>query len=102
MKKQFLPILLLYLFAIPLQAKKTHSFRTEVQTPEEQLAGFELPDGFVIELVASERDGIINPIDLAFDDAGRLWTQTATMYPLDPAMDIEWGDLLKLMDNPEA
>ena len=85
-----------------IQAKRTHSYRTEVWTPEEELAGFELLDGFVIELVASEADGIVNPIDLAFDDAGRLWTQTAAMYPLDPVQDIVWNDLLKLMDNPDA
>jgi putative heme-binding domain-containing protein len=74
----------------------------EVNTPEQELAGFTVPEGFVVELVASERDGVINPIDLAFDDAGRLWTQTAVMYPLDPVADIKWNDLLKLMDDPEA
>ena len=64
-----------------------------VKTPEEELAGFKVPEGFVVELVASERDGIINPVDLTFDDAGRLWTQTARMYPLDPVADIQWNDL---------
>lgn len=64
--------------------KITKSNRTTPQTPEEQLAQFRLAEGFVIELVASEKNGIINPIDLTFDDAGRLWTQTAEMYPLDP------------------
>ncbi|MFC0019436.1 DUF7133 domain-containing protein [Roseibacillus persicicus] len=67
--------------------KITKSERTEARTPEEQLAQFTLAEGFVIELVASERNGIINPIDLTFDDAGRLWTQTAEMYPLDPMGD---------------
>jgi putative heme-binding domain-containing protein len=84
------------------QSKKTQSVRTKVYTPEQELAGFKVPEGFVIELVASEKDGLINPIDLTFDDAGRLWTQTATMYPLDPIADIQWNDLLKLMDDPEA
>jgi len=69
-------------------------------TPEEQLAGFTVPDGFIIELVASEKNGVINPIDLTFDDAGRLWTQTARMYPLDPVKDIKWNELLRLMDHP--
>jgi hypothetical protein len=82
--------------------KKTQSVRTKLYTPEEELAGFKVPPGFVVELVASERDGIVNPIDLTFDDAGRLWTQTATMYPLDPVADIQWNDLLKLMDDQEA
>jgi putative membrane-bound dehydrogenase-like protein len=84
------------------QSKKTQSVRTKVYTPEQELAGFKVPEGFVIELVASEKDGLINPIDLTFDDAGRLWTQTAMMYPLDPIADIQWNDLLKLMDDPEA
>lgn len=82
-------------------AKKTHSGRTKTLTPQEELAGFKLPEGFIIELVASEKDGIINPIDLTFDDAGRLWTQTAEMYPLDPVKDIPWQKLLWLMDHPE-
>lgn len=84
------------------QSKKTQSVRTQVYTPEQELAGFKVPEGFIVELVASERDGLINPIDLTFDDAGRLWTQTAIMYPLDPIADIQWNDLLKLMDDPEA
>ncbi|MDA8876244.1 HEAT repeat domain-containing protein [Akkermansiaceae bacterium] len=67
--------------------KVTKSNRTTPLSPEEQLAKFTLADGFVIELVASEENGIINPIDLTFDDAGRLWTQTAEMYPLDPLGD---------------
>jgi len=71
------------------------------RTPEEELSGFTVPEGFVIELVASEKDGIINPIDLTFDDAGRLWTQTAIMYPLDPVADIQWNDLLELMNDAE-
>lgn len=89
-------------FSPLLYAKKTHSGRTEANSPEKQLAGFTLPEGFIIELVATEKDGVVNPIDITFDDAGRLWTQTARMYPLDPVADIKWHDLLKLMDDPEA
>jgi len=40
-----------------------------------------LKEGYVIELVASEKNLVINPIDLTFDDAGRLWNQTGSMYP---------------------
>jgi len=82
--------------------KKTHSGRTKAYSPEEQLAGFSVPEGFIVELVASEKDGIINPIDLTFDSTGRLWTQTARMYPLEPVSDIHWGELLRLMDDPES
>lgn len=96
---------LIHLTQVPevrAQDKKTQSQRSRIYTPQEELAGFKLADGFVIELVASERDGVINPVDLTFDDAGRLWTQTARMYPLDPVSDIQWNDLLKLMDDPQA
>jgi putative membrane-bound dehydrogenase-like protein len=97
-------LLVMSLYFIPtlLAQKKTHSTRNKVNTPEQELAGFTVPEGFVIELVASERDGIVNPIDLTFDDSGRLWTQTAEMYPLDPIADIQWRDLLDLMNDPEA
>ncbi|WP_353196526.1 c-type cytochrome [Parapedobacter defluvii] len=74
----------------------------ENRSPEAELAGFSVPEGFVVELVASERDGIINPVQLTFDDRGQLWTQTARMYPLDPIADIKWNDLLKLMDDSAA
>ena len=83
-------------------SRKTFSQREKLNSPEEELAGFKVPEGFVVELVASERDGVINPIDITFDDAGKLWTQTAQMYPLDPVADVKWNELIKLMDNPEA
>jgi len=83
-----------------LNKKKTQSARTQTLSAQDQLKGFKLPEGYVIELVASEEHGVINPIDISFDDAGRLWTQTASMYPLDPVKNIPWNTLLKLMDNP--
>ncbi|MGJ8724475.1 MAG: PVC-type heme-binding CxxCH protein [Roseibacillus sp.] len=82
--------------------KKTQSARTKAQSAAEQLAGFTVPPGFVIELVASEEHGVINPIDLSFDDQGRLWTQTAQMYPLDPISGIKWNEILRLMDDQKT
>ncbi|MGJ8633082.1 MAG: PVC-type heme-binding CxxCH protein [Luteolibacter sp.] len=88
-------------FASPLQAKKTQSERKKALTPEEQLKTFTLPEGFTIELVASEKNGLINPIDISFDDAGRLWTQTAEMYPLDPLEKRAWKETLEVLDKGE-
>ncbi|CAG4988808.1 hypothetical protein DYBT9275_00162 [Dyadobacter sp. CECT 9275] len=102
---QFLAVLFfagLFVTPVVAQENKSQSVRTKVNTPEQEQAGFKLAEGFVIELVASEKDSVVNPIDLTFDDAGRLWTQTARMYPLDPVADIEWDDLLRLMDDQEA
>ena len=82
--------------------KKTQSARTTAKSAAEQLAGFTVPEGFVIELVASEEHGVINPIDLTFDDAGRLWTQTAQMYPLDPISGMRWQQFLDLMKDEKT
>ncbi len=102
----FLFISLSFLFTTicfaPYNEKRTHGDPNELRTPEDEQAGFNLPDDFVIELIASERDGVVNPIDLTFDDAGRLWTQTAKMYPLDPIAEVKWHDLLRLMDDTDA
>ncbi len=52
-------------------------------TPEEQRTGFTVPDGFSVELVASEEQGVNKPITVAWDRHGRMWTMTATEYPVD-------------------
>jgi len=50
------------------------------RTPEEERSGFHLPEGFAIELVASE-PRINKPMNLAFDDRGRLWVTSTVEYP---------------------
>ncbi|MEW4565519.1 family 16 glycoside hydrolase [Bremerella sp. JC770] len=52
-------------------------------SPAEELAGFRVPDGFEVELVAEESVGIGKFVALAFDAKGRLWTTTALEYPVD-------------------
>jgi len=81
-----------------LSAKDVSGRKTAL-APEEQQKTFQLADGFVIELVASEENGLINPIDLTFDDAGRLWTQTASMYPNDPVSGINFGAAMRMMKD---
>ena len=51
------------------------------RSPGEQQKLFHLPDGFRIELVASEPE-IINPINLNFDAAGRLLVSQSVEYPI--------------------
>ena len=53
---------------------------TGPRTPEEERSGFHLPEGFVMELVASEPE-INKPMNLAFDDRGRLWVTSTVEYP---------------------
>ena len=53
------------------------------QSAEEQLDSFVLPEGYKIELVASEEQfpELANPVALNFDDAGRLWVAVMPSYP---------------------
>lgn len=59
---------------------KDHIRTTDYQTPEEELKGFHLPSGFEINLFASEPD-ITKPINMEFDDKGRLWVTHSIEYP---------------------
>lgn len=58
-----------------------HVRTTEFQTPEQERAGFILPDGFEITLFASEPD-ITKPINMEFDERGRLWVTQSSEYPM--------------------
>jgi putative membrane-bound dehydrogenase-like protein len=73
------------------------------KTATEQLATFSLPEGFTMELVASEETGLPKPVMTAFDDAGRMWSVTATEYPRDQDPDV-WGkpgkDRVVVFDAP--
>lgn len=55
----------------------------EARTPDEQQKTFRMPDGYEIELVASEEQGVGKPITVAWDHSGRMWTMTAYEYPVD-------------------
>lgn len=53
---------------------------TNARTPEEERKAFRLPPGFEVQLVASEPD-IQKPMQLAFDDRGRIFVATSHHYP---------------------
>lgn len=53
---------------------------TEALPATEQQTKFKLPEGFEIQLVASEPD-IGQPMNLNFDAAGRLWVTSSLEYP---------------------
>ena len=50
------------------------------KTPEEEKKTFQLPPGFQIDLVASEPQ-IVDPVAMAFDEAGRLFVAEMRGYP---------------------
>ena len=51
------------------------------QSPDEELASFQIMDGFAVNLFASEADGIVKPIQMRWDERGRLWVACAVSYP---------------------
>src|SRR5689334_18060122 len=57
-----------------------HIASTAPRSPAEEQKGFHLPPGFEIQLVASDPD-IHKPMNLAFDDRGRLWMTESVEYP---------------------
>lgn len=49
-------------------------------SPEEALKRFKVPDGFSVELVASEPD-VVNPVAMTIDEKGRFWVTESFEYP---------------------
>ena len=49
--------------------------------PAADIASFSVAEGFQVNLFASEKDGIVKPIQMRFDSAGRLWVIGSTVYP---------------------
>ncbi len=58
---------------------------TGPRLPAAERAGFKLPEGFEAQLVASEPT-INKPMNISFDDRGRLWVTSTVEYPF-PAPD---------------
>jgi putative heme-binding domain-containing protein len=48
---------------------------------DEEKAQFQILDGFEVNLFASEADGIVKPIQMRWDERGRLWVACAASYP---------------------
>ena len=49
--------------------------------PSEELASFNIAPGFEVNLFASEKDGVVKPIQIRFDPLGRIWVIGSTVYP---------------------
>src|SRR6266481_9672643 len=49
-------------------------------SPADAIARMKVPDGFKVELVASEPD-IVNPVAMTFDERGRIWITESIEYP---------------------
>lgn len=75
-----------------------HIAKTDPRTPEEEQKCFHLPPGFAIELVAAE-PAIRKPINMNFDDRGRLWVTESVEYPFAAPPDRKARDVVKILEN---
>ncbi len=49
--------------------------------PETELRSFKVADGYEVQLFASEKDGIVKPVQMRWDPQGRLWVSCIPSYP---------------------
>jgi putative heme-binding domain-containing protein len=49
--------------------------------PATERATFKVAKGFDVELFASEKDGVVKPIQIRFDARGRMWVVQSSSYP---------------------
>lgn len=73
-------------------------------TPEESMAQMHVPDGFEVQLVASERDfpQLAKPDQINFDNRGRLWVSCMPTYPQWKPGDAKPSDRLLIFDDFDA
>jgi putative heme-binding domain-containing protein len=77
-----------------------HIRTTEFQTPAQEQAGFKLPPGFEISLYASEPD-IGKPINMDFDEQGRLWVTQSSEYPM-AAASLKGHDKITILEDTDG
>ncbi|HEV3168298.1 MAG TPA: PVC-type heme-binding CxxCH protein, partial [Isosphaeraceae bacterium] len=71
---------------------------TPPRTPEEEKKLIHLPPGFEIELVAAEPQ-INKPMNLNFDDHGRLWVTSTLEYPFPAKEGVTPRDSVKIIEG---
>ena len=68
------------------------------RSPEEERKALHLPPGFEIQLVAADPD-IHKPLNLAFDDKGRLWVTDTLEYPYPAREGTKPRDTVKILSD---
>src|SRR5438093_11949985 len=96
-----LAILWLLAGAEHLQAQKDpyaeFMAQTNPKTAEEERKSFHVPAGFEVQLVAAEPD-VRKPININFDDRGRLWVTESIEYPFPVAANTRPRDSIRILE----
>ncbi len=77
-----------------------HIRTTGFKTPEEERLSFVLPEGFEVTLFASEPD-ITKPMNMEFDDRGRLWVTQSSEYPV-AAGESDGTDRITILEDKDG
>ncbi len=83
---------------LPAQKHDPNVAPTGPRTPDDEKKCFELPPGFEAQFVASDPD-VHKPINIAFDDRGRLWVTTTVEYPYAAPPGRKPRDSLKVLED---
>jgi putative heme-binding domain-containing protein len=67
-------------------------------SPADEQQAFKLPPGFEIQLVAAEPD-IQKPLNMAFDERGRIWLTCTIEYPYAAPPDRPGRDTIKVLED---
>jgi len=68
------------------------------RTPDEERRALHVPPGFEVQLMAAEPD-IQKPLNLAFDDHGRLWVTDTVEYPYTAKEGTRPRDTVKILSD---
>ncbi len=69
--------------------------------PEDSLAYTQVPVGWNLKLFASEPD-IVNPMQLSWDERGRLWVIETTDYPNEVRAERKGDDKIKILEDTDG
>lgn len=74
---------------------------TEPLTPADELKSFHLPPGFEAQIFAAEPE-ISKPMNMAFDNRGRLWITQSREYPFPAPKDRKGRDEIKVLEDTDG
>src|SRR5438105_2187244 len=71
---------------------------TPWMSPADEEKAFRLPPGFEVNLVAAEPD-IQKPLNMAFDERGRIWLTCTVEYPYAAPPDRPANDSIRVLED---
>ncbi len=74
---------------------------TDALSPQDEQKALLVPDGFEIQLVAAEPD-IFKPMNMAFDERGRMWITDSLEYPWAAPLDKPARDSVKILHDTDG